>query len=367
MWILLVPLFITGTVLHAQNQVQNPSFEDFEQCPDQLGNFNGDVKYWSSPTIGSTDYFNTCNKSVMGAPKNFNGVQPADFGEGYVGLYLYAPGDYREYVQAALKRPLEKGRTYRLSFYVSLAERSDVAVKEFGILFSNEQLNISTRKVLSKMLRYKEIGNKYQYLEIGYSNFYADTRDWILVHTEFVAKGFEKYLIIGNFKNNARTRTFKTKQNPKQGAYYYMDLVLVEPTSGSLSEPDGKMGHLAMGDAHYEVDTVHVFKNVLFDFDKYGVLDASVPEIRAVANYLDKNPHLNITINGHTDNVGSDGYNDRLSTHRARSVADYLAKLGIDVDRIAYKGHGGKKPMTDNATEEGRQRNRRVEFVITRN
>ena len=78
---------------------------------------------------------------------------------------------------------------------------------------------------------YQQKGNDYNFMEIGYSNCYSDTQNWIVVYTQFTAKGTERYLTMGNFKSNARTRMFKTKRNAKQGAYYYVDLVLVEPLS----------------------------------------------------------------------------------------------------------------------------------------
>ncbi len=329
--------------------MKNPSFENFVNCPEGLGNLAGDVEFWSTPTLGSTDYFNGCSVA-MGTPENFNGRQPADFGNGYSGLYLYAPDDYREYLQAELTETLTKGKKYRLSFYVSLAERSDFAVKEFGLLFSNNKISLETRKTLSKKLWYQIKGNTYSYMEIGYSNFYSDTKEWILIHTEFEAKGTENYLIIGNFKNNARTRLFKTKRNAKQGAYYYFDeLVIkaVEPIPGS-----------------YQIDKVHTFKNLLFAFDKADLESSSKLEIDKVYDYLKNNEQLQITINGHTDIIGGKKYNQELSTNRARTVGNYLIQLGLSKERVSWQGYGGTSPIANNATKTGREQNRRVEFLI---
>ena len=184
---LLVVLYLcTITSGLSQNLVKNPSFEDHTQCPERLGLFDANVISWTCPTIGTTDYFNACS-TAMGTPDNFKGRQPADFGDGYVGLYVYAPDDYREYLQAELTEPLKKGQKYQVSFYVSLAEKSDSAIKEFGVLFSNFELKINTQKDLSKKRRYQFPGHRYNYMEIGYTNFYADTKDWILVHTQFIA------------------------------------------------------------------------------------------------------------------------------------------------------------------------------------
>jgi len=348
-----------------QNLIRNASFEDYDNCPTKLGNLKDDLLYWSIPTIGSTDYFNSCS-TAMGTPENFNGSQPSHFGKGYVGLYLYAPDDYREYLQVELSETLAKGKNYRVSFYVSLAERSDFAIKEFGVLFSNNKLEIQIKKELSKMHLYKQKGNSYNYMEIGYSNFYSDTKDWILVHTQFRAKGNEKYFILGNFKSNKRTRMFRTKRNANQGAYYYVDMVSVV-----LEGPPSQQTELvAIVDGketkNIELDKSYVFKNVLFEFDKSILLDSSKSELKKVVNHLEANAMLHIAINGHTDNVGTEIYNKKLSEKRAAAVSEYLLQSGISKDRISWKGFGGAKPITKNDSEKGRSLNRRVEFVISK-
>jgi len=348
----------------AQNLVENPSFETKVKCPERLGNFNADVVFWSTPTDGSTDYFNGCS-TEMGTPENFKGTQPADFGKGYSGLYLYAPNDYREYIQATLTQTLIPGKKYQVSFYVSLAERSDFAVKDFGVLFSKDKIKIPTKKELSKKKLYSVVDNKYNFMEIGYSNFYSDTQDWILVNTQFVAKGTENYVTIGNFKNNARTRKFRTKRNRKQGAYYYVDMFRVDKarnqnltTTVTSNESDST--------DHFTLDEVHVFENLLFEFDKFNLLPSSKREMQQLYEYVNADAELQITIHGHTDGIGPKRYNQILSSRRAQAVADYLQKLGLSKDRILWLGFGGKKPVATNHTEAGRQQNRRVEFVITK-
>ncbi|WP_209404270.1 OmpA family protein [Pseudozobellia sp. WGM2] len=358
----LLILLLVSEIGYAQNLIKNPSFESFVNCPGHLGNFDSDVQNWSTPTGGSTDYFNGCS-TEMGTPENFNGAQTADFGVGYAGLYLYAPDDYREYLQAELNGPLIKGEKYQISFYVSLAERSDFAIKEFGMLLAKEAINLTTKKVLSKKLLYQQKENDYSFMEIGYSNFYSDTQDWILVHTQFVAKGTERYLIMGNFKSNKRTRLFKTKRNAKQGAYYYVDmfkLTKVQPTNTTVKEVGLKTS------LQIELDKTHVFENVLFKFDKFKITSKAETELKGVFEYLLQNEQARITINGHTDNIGSKDYNYRLSTQRARIVAEHLIKMGLDKGRVVYQGYGGEKPIASNKTEVGRQQNRRVEFIISK-
>ena len=364
-YILTLWCFVSALTIRSQNLIKNPSFEEYINCPQRLGNFNADVKFWTVPTIGSTDYFNECS-TTMGAPKNFNGTQAADFGKGYAGLYLYAPGDYREYLQAELSETLVKGKRYQISFYISLAERSDFAIKEFGVLFSKHRLNVPIKKELSKRHIYKQADYDYNFLEIGYSSFFSDTQDWILVRSEFVAKGTEAYMILGNFKKNARTRMFKTKRNAKQGAYYYIDRVLLEAVKKSVTMAGKKTKAAAQIEEVYELDKTHVFENVLFDFDKFLLLETPKKEIKKIVNYVKSEKSLQIFIHGHTDNVGSKGYNQILSSQRARAVADYLLQLGLPKEQLTWRGHGSNRPVADNASQLGRHHNRRVEFLITK-
>lgn len=363
-YLVMVACFLSTGLIFSQNLVKNPSFEEYVNCPKRLGNFDADVVDWSTPTEGSTDYFNGCS-TAMGTPKNFNGTQPADFGKGYAGLYLYAPDDYREYLQAELSEPLVKGEKYQVSFYVSLAERSDFAIKEFGVLFSKDRMEILGKKQLSKKKMYEQKGNDYNYQEIGYSNFYSDTKDWILVHTQFTSKGTERFLTMGNFKSNARTRMFKTKRNAKQGAYYYVDLVMVEPLS-KINTSKKEIAGAKSSKETFALNKTHIFENVLFDFDKFKLNEDSKKEMLELYKHVNTDTTLHISILGHTDSVGSDAYNQKLSSRRAQAVANYLQKLGLSKDRIAWKGHGGRKPKATNDNEAGRRQNRRVEFVISK-
>ncbi|NAS11074.1 OmpA family protein [Flavobacteriaceae bacterium R33] len=349
----------------AQNLVKNPSFEEYEKCPSSLGNFASDVAHWSTPTHGSTDYFNSCSKA-MGTPKNFNGEQPSDFGKGYAGLYLYAPDDYREYIQVALTETLKKGVSYELSFYVSLAERSDYAVKDFGVLFSRDELVVDIKKTLSRMHLYRQQGNAYNSMEIGYTNFYRDTKDWILVNTRFEAKGTENYMTIGNFQRNNRTRKFKTKRDARKGAYYYIDMVELRQIRRNQNDAETAIAELPTQTPDYELDKSMVFENVLFSFDKYELKSEAKEELSRIYEYLRTDTSLMIYIEGHTDTKGGKSYNQRLSENRCLAVADFMKSLGLEADRLRWKGLGGSRPIADNATEEGRRQNRRVEFVISK-
>ncbi|NGY05236.1 OmpA family protein [Solimonas terrae] len=107
----------------------------------------------------------------------------------------------------------------------------------------------------------------------------------------------------------------------------------------------------------------HVALYINFDFDKATLRPDAAPVIAQVVALLKDAPTLKLSIEGHTDNVGSHDYNLKLSQDRAASVVAALVKAGIAADRLSSAGHGPDQPIADNKTGEGRARNRRVELV----
>lgn len=106
--------------------------------------------------------------------------------------------------------------------------------------------------------------------------------------------------------------------------------------------------------------------NVFFDFDKADLKAESTAELNRAIELLNKYPNLKIEIAGHTDNVGNDSYNQKLSERRANAVRDYLLSKGFPASRIVkVVGYGSAIPIESNDTKEGRAKNRRVEFVIS--
>ena len=104
--------------------------------------------------------------------------------------------------------------------------------------------------------------------------------------------------------------------------------------------------------------------NIFFETGKSSLKEESYPELFRVVKFLNDNPSIKIEIGGHTDNVGKAAYNMKLSTERAKAVAEFIMLQGIPESAITSKGYGLTKPIADNNTAEGRQINRRVEFTI---
>ena len=106
-----------------------------------------------------------------------------------------------------------------------------------------------------------------------------------------------------------------------------------------------------------------VTNNILFETAKATLKPESMEEIQKVAEYMKKNPSVRFEVQGHTDNQGSDAVNDPLSQQRAEAVVKALEGLGVDGFNLRAVGKGSHEPVADNKTDEGRAKNRRVEFI----
>lgn len=105
--------------------------------------------------------------------------------------------------------------------------------------------------------------------------------------------------------------------------------------------------------------------NILFVTASYKLSSKSYKGLNEVVKILNDNPAMNLAIDGHTDNVGTDEYNQTLSDNRANAVKEYFISKGISESRITSAGHGETMPIADNTTAAGRQKNRRVELKLS--
>jgi OOP family OmpA-OmpF porin len=111
-------------------------------------------------------------------------------------------------------------------------------------------------------------------------------------------------------------------------------------------------------------DKVTLAADVLFDFDKSVIKPEGKSKLDDLANKI-RGINLEVVIAiGHTDSIGSDAYNQKLSVRRAESVKAYLVSKGVEPNRIYTEGKGEKQPVASNKTKEGRQKNRRVEIEV---
>jgi OmpA-OmpF porin, OOP family len=107
-----------------------------------------------------------------------------------------------------------------------------------------------------------------------------------------------------------------------------------------------------------------VRRSVHFDFDKATIRPDAVPVLNEAAETLKAEGGIAVIVEGHTDSVGTDAYNQKLSRRRADAVRQYLVKHGIPANRITAEGFGESRPVASNDTGDGRAQNRRVELRV---
>jgi len=218
---LLLFFTLSTSMVHSQNLVPNPSFEDTIACPttaNQLYN----CAFWSV-VQESPDYFHECdfitgNTSV---PYNFAGFQYPATGSAYVGLVTYTDvgSNIREIITCALINTLSVGQKYFTSMKVSWSGAiASLASNKTGMLFSTQLYSTTTANPV----------NNFSHV---YSNvIITDSLNWTTISGSFVADSNYQYLLIGNFFDDPNTDTI---QNPPftAHAYYYLDDICVSPDS----------------------------------------------------------------------------------------------------------------------------------------
>ncbi len=133
-----------------------------------------------------------------------------------------------------------------------------------------------------------------------------------------------------------------------------------EELYGALSQMEGKFASIRQ-DAR---GTIVSLADILFDFNQATLRREVEFNLVKIATILNQFPEMKVVIEGHTDSIGTEEYNLQLSQKRAEAVRDFLASQGVPEGHLSYEGYGESRPVADNDTDEGRQKNRRVDLVI---
>jgi outer membrane protein OmpA-like peptidoglycan-associated protein len=128
--------------------------------------------------------------------------------------------------------------------------------------------------------------------------------------------------------------------------------------------PEVKAGEIVIQKVGEHDLLITMTSQTAFDFDSSVIKPGFYTTMDKIANILVRYGKTQLTITGHTDNIGSAQYNQALSERRAKAVNDYLINKGVLIQRLAYFGRGASQPRASNATEEGRRLNRRVEILV---
>lgn len=360
----ILPIFLLGhLVLTAQtagsepeNIVPNPSFELYSSPP--IGwfykgeHFTNVMKYWSSATNASPDVFGPkVHVPTHWEEKGF-GKQAARTGVSMVGITTYGCGQgkphCREYVQIQLSEPLVVGQSYLAEMWVSRLPKS-LKTNNLGFYFSKEKIE----DITDGLLNFPPQVNADDVLE--------STKTWQKVSGKFIADTEDEYLVIGNFFPDSLTLTKPSNSGSLPYGYYYIEDVLVKkiPPILPIPVPDDDLSKVKL-----EAGKAVPLRDIFFEHDRSELMPRSFVELKKLLKIMRQNPQLAIEVCGHTDSVGDDEYNQNLSEKRAKAVAEYLNNNGVEPSRTRFKGCGSAQPVADNNTPQGRQMNRRVEFVV---
>lgn len=219
-------LLILSLTSKAQvNLVPNPSFEQYDTCPNG-GQFNYLID-WQNPTAwGSPDFYNVCSQltSIPFCDPFGTCYQNSKTGNAYVGLYTsgIAVQNGREYIQAELNSPLISGQCYYVQFYINLANWAKYGTNNTALNFSVIAPTLTNSvPLLNIPAHVKAYGNP----------IITDTLNWTFIQGIYTASGNESYITIGNFNNDPSTDTirFDTTIILNDAAYYFIDDVSVIP------------------------------------------------------------------------------------------------------------------------------------------
>ena len=277
---------------NAQNLVLNPSFEDTIAC---TGTYAMPCNYWYWATYGSPDYFSEQPdiNCVVPAPQSTAGFQYARTGIAYVGLGVFTEHtisafiNKREYVGGILSDTLKQGHEYCVSFYVSVAEEFKYVTDGIGLYLSVDSAVDYT--INTNLSFVPQISNPS-------GNIIYDTLNWVQISGTYIANGGEKYLTIGNFKDNANTMIDSINNSVPQSqyeSYLFIDDVSVIDCTVGISEVNDNLssGKLYPNPAN----TVVYYEDNLNDIEK-GIIQLQDISGRNLKEYNLKSGVNRITI-----------------------------------------------------------------------
>lgn len=375
-----------------QNLIPNPSFDQYlyPSIPiinDGKNQIEDLIPYWFSPDQATPDYYNPYRK-VAGIPQHFDAETEGAENNGYVGLMLFLGEkiepetsvandikikrghniDYTESIQSKLIQKLTKEKTYCFKAQLLLSRNAGYSIDRFEVFFSENPTRFS----------YTESPGE---PSLSFTNLADIAQNWTTLCQGFTATGNETYITLGRFSQLEETTV--RPQLPKQyseleinGAAYYLidDLQLFEVASLSACGCTSKQKWSSdfLNRSNFEeinldgisVGSRYILSKIHFDFDQAKIKDTFIPELNRLLNYLKSNAAVRIIIYGHTDDAGTDIYNQNLSEERAGAIKEWLMNHGIEAERIEHEGMGNRSSLVENTSEANRQINRRVEIEI---
>lgn len=379
--IILFAAFIAIVPLRAQdddpdNLVPNGSFEEYDGVLRRDKQFDL-TKNWRNATEVVSELYATGIKSkYVAVPDNFYGKEdPAD-GENYAGIvmYSYRGRESRSYLTVQLKSKMKQNELYCVKYKASLAERSRYASNNLGALITTKRINQKGTGAITDPTAIVTDGNP----------VVSKTNGWWEFCKEYVAKGNEQYLTIGNFESDARTQnetrevSSEFERGPLIAAYYYIDDVeirRIQPNencgcAGSRI-PESKViysGTVQLTDEMSVTEKVEAVEAYFYQYSA-DIVPAEKKNIDHIVELMKASPGMKILVIAHTDNeeeelAKSESSLETLAEERAKNVREYIASQGVDRTRVLMDNKRNTQPASKMSTPISLAKNRRVEFKI---
>lgn len=365
----------SSLMMNAQNNlVPNPSFDETEK---KVKKGEGEIMLatgWFSPSEENpADLYSEGNKKGYGTTENNDrGYEETNEGSNYAGIrvYSYRNQQPNTYIQTKLVKPLIAGKTYCVKFNISLADLSKYASANIGMYISEKKTK--EKDIAGYTIRPQVMSRT--------NKVFDDAFVWETVCATFTAKGGERYITIGNFKDpsmiDIKKETKKVKrpkgmqgvQNPE--AYYFVEEVSVinmeELDDCSCGEGGDEMAvvykeEISEMTGKSPAETIAL---TTVYFNNNSVDPNNVAKLDEVAELMMANPDLKLTITGHADKRELDSFMGDISIDRAKAVYQYLIDKGVSADRLEYNGVQNNDPADSTGTMEAAAKNRRVSFSL---
>jgi hypothetical protein len=338
-------LLIKTTTLTSQNLIRNSSFDEVlpyshgVNASSKRHHFTDNTRYWDTPTGGTPDIW---LEEYRSDPLRNRGMEPLKprTGESMIGIRIYGCtkvfGTHcREYIQTKTTETLKAGNCYEYEFF-ALSTVSGIRINNIGIGFSEFKMNdLTTTKTM-------ELDYIFQEEEIVHEG----VGKWVKISSRFTPEQDYNHVIIGNFSDDKDTK-IKKLSNGKGHAYYFIDDVSIFKIDCETSERKNETNSF-------------VLDNINFNHDSFEIKKEGKKVILEIYNQIIKSSYSSISINGYTDDTGTDSYNRKLSLKRAESVLEELVKLGIPLAQVQATGHGNTIPIDP----KNKAKNRRVEIIV---
>ncbi len=358
----LLLFLLYAIIAGSQNLFANPGFEAINNCVE----FKADCAPEAWFNIPAGNFLVNGSKAPRPVTGNMVLIVP-------VGSVLSNFNKPR-FVYTGLCCPLVAGEKYVLSFYINTV---DIDFRQLAFYFTEKEPQLSTVNHLFSTPP----------LVITKENFDADYKqNWKHVRCEFLAKGNENFCTITTLGLDTVKYEMDAAMNKSGDVLYFIDEVLLKPKGvvpvcptyedaittlfgynyrHTNNLPVFKDSVLQKPVVKFSSDTI-IITDLLFDLGKYDLKPAVKNILDSFVTQLSTKKFLTIAINGHTDNTGNQKSNEALSEARASAIKAYLVNvMPANAEKITATGKGQNFPIAENTSAAGRQKNRRVEIVIT--